>query len=465
MAKNKPRTFRQEFLKPGFYRVRGEMREFSKRDLAGYKAGTNRLLHSGFQIPVLLHHPKPGSKEGAPIPAAKAKATQGKGWLKSISQAASGALSQVVAITDADAVKGLDDGSIKFTSPQFQKDYIDGEGREFGDVIRHVALTNAPRTQNQGEILACAEDVEGGEIFSFSEADYLGADEATAKTAFAEDFPPKKKGEETPAETSEEESSTPAETTPAADELPTNDVIVNKPAGPDLVNLVTQAMEKTGAVIPDGTDPATPEGMAIVLTAIINAAAAKPEETPEQIELTEEPSIAGQFTDDDDPRLVAMSEEVRQLKQDATDNALTRSRAKLAATLEDPSIPPGLCKALKGHATKVQFAEGEEEPSFSTGEVVALVKKTIPRACMDFGEEIEADHEDGKKAFENQGTPFSDGDTPAVSDPNEARDIVDAEKAGQFRERQEQFSGSQTQIPTGVAPARGPGRPRGSKNK
>jgi hypothetical protein len=45
-------------------------------------------------------------------------------------------------VTDAEAARKLEDGSIKFTSPEFKFDYEAETLGPLGDIVRHVALTN-----------------------------------------------------------------------------------------------------------------------------------------------------------------------------------------------------------------------------------------------------------------------------------------------------------------------------------
>lgn len=142
----------QRFLSPGTYRVGDATRILTADDLAEYKNGTIAAISSGLSIPVLSRHAKMGSDEGGPQSSKeKSSALDGVGWLIDMKQEPDGSLVHIVDVTDPKALEKIDNGSIKFTSPELCENYVDGKGRKFGRMIRHTALSSTPRNPDQGE--------------------------------------------------------------------------------------------------------------------------------------------------------------------------------------------------------------------------------------------------------------------------------------------------------------------------
>ena len=172
--------FNQLSLKPGRYYVgNGRYRNLTKSDLSRYRENTNAMLAAGVSVPVLLEHAQPGSDDGAPKYAAgktreqlAAEVKHGTGWLDSVAIEADGSMAFALDVTDADASKKIEDGSIKYTSPEFRHTYQDGAGRIWNDVIGHVALTHQPRSTDQGGFtpeVEVAEALAGATQFSLAD--------------------------------------------------------------------------------------------------------------------------------------------------------------------------------------------------------------------------------------------------------------------------------------------------------
>lgn len=154
----------QGFLKPGFYRVGGRLRNVSARKLGGYMNGTRRMLADGLSVPVFEKHEIPGSDEGGPqLRREDIPATKVKGWLSSVSQDHNGALDWKFKATDPETAKGIENGSIRFSSPELMDDYHSGNGTHYGPVIRHMALTPTPRNPDQGPMQIDEKPIQFGE--------------------------------------------------------------------------------------------------------------------------------------------------------------------------------------------------------------------------------------------------------------------------------------------------------------
>jgi len=138
----------QVFLRPGWYRVGARMVRLASEDLSQLASNTKKMLESGIRIPLWPSHCQPGDANGGPQ-TETCDASENKGWLVDLEQLADGSLQQTLEVTDEKIAGAMEKDSVRFTSPEIGK-FVDGIGRDFGIVIRHVALTATPRNPNQG---------------------------------------------------------------------------------------------------------------------------------------------------------------------------------------------------------------------------------------------------------------------------------------------------------------------------
>ena len=101
----------------------------------------NKMLSFGLTVPVPCEHDF-DAHPMAPADSLKNNA----GWIKKYTLK-DGKLFSIVDITDADVGKKLG-GSIRWTSPWFSS-FTDGDGRQWNNVISHLALTTRPRVIKQ----------------------------------------------------------------------------------------------------------------------------------------------------------------------------------------------------------------------------------------------------------------------------------------------------------------------------
>jgi hypothetical protein len=101
----------------------------------------NKMLSLGLTVPVPCEHDF-DAHPMAPADSLKNNA----GWIKKYTLK-DGKLFSIVDITDADVGKKLG-GSIRWTSPWFSS-FTDGDGRQWNNVISHLALTTRPRVIKQ----------------------------------------------------------------------------------------------------------------------------------------------------------------------------------------------------------------------------------------------------------------------------------------------------------------------------
>lgn len=375
-----PTLLEQEFLKPGPYRIGDQLREFSRDDLKAYKDGTIAALKAGVPIPLLEAHAPAGVEEGYPASDADAdSAFKARGWLRDLKQREDGTLVNVLEVTDPTAEAGIKNGSIRFTSPEFRERYIDGKGREFGRMIRHVALTHKPRNPDQGPFTKIANATPFGECLQFSDEDM----DSTGAV-------------------------------PADSPKPDQEANPDMPKGGNVKKLeeaIKGHLAELGAVLPTGTELGLSEdGANVLLAALMTATQAKAKAEQEKEEKDEpnklEQDSGGQQSQFSERELKIIAE------RDAARSALAKERrtgqeAKISAALE--SLPPALKTKLAARLTSVQFSDdGNEEPALTVLEVATLVKECLPKN-LQFDEEKleETQHEEGGKFFagESQAAP------------------------------------------------------------
>ena len=388
----------QEFLKPGSYRIGGELRQYSTDDLKAYKDGTVKAIKAGLRIPVLSKHAELGSPEGGPQPAGGdgASALDNVGWLQDIKQTKDGALVSIMDVTNADAQKRIEDGSVKFTSPELTEDFTDGKGRSFGRMIRHMALTPTPRNPDQGNFKPAP-----GEAVQFSMDDY--EDESVR---FDENGPPDKpkpKNDNGDFEDADGEN---------GDSKDTN-----------VAKTIAADLEAAGIAAPEGVDPVQqPEEFLLQLCAALrqkamDKAESDAEESQGELNVTEEGTMA-QFdektppetktpNENPSPELKAVYE--RMEKQDARiaqfeeekrkEHAIS-TRARGEVDIKTAKIPPAARQDLLTRNAGVQFTEDGMTGGYSPAQVAVLMAKYWPKNLQfDEDKTEEAKHPEGSEFF------------------------------------------------------------------
>ena len=156
----------QVFLSPGTYELGGGRRQvFTPRELRKIVSNTLDVQARGYQVPVLLGHPEPGSEAGSPrldlSPSGEddsAAAPRRVGRLEDVWQNDDGGLEFRLSLDDSG---GEADAKLpEFTSPEIRRRFTLPDGTEVGPLIAHVALTDAPRNTRQEPLEALPEAVQ-----------------------------------------------------------------------------------------------------------------------------------------------------------------------------------------------------------------------------------------------------------------------------------------------------------------
>lgn len=409
------KRLKQIFLKPGAYRVGERMLTYTAEDLRTIAANTKKLLASGIAVPLWAAHKMAGSPEGGPQQFSNAPATDNKGWMADVRQLPDGSLEQTLEVLDDEAAKGIDSGSIRFTSPEIG-DYIDGLGRDFGTVIRHMALTPTPRNPQQGPFQP---------VVQFSLSDRIEEEPmppvrtAAEAMQFAEDEEKKDYDDTVEAEVVETDNEPGGgDSLPEAPETPAEnpDMPSGDTSGKEAALLAH--MKELGVTLP--ADWSYEGGFETLYTAVIASNEAKKQaeadaaanEVSDELEplQEEQPPMAAQFSEAD--KAIRKENAALKSRLDAAE------RKQLRDQIDRANISPGIKQKLHGKLNAVQFSEsGSAKPQFSMPEVVAMLGGTLPKGFQ-FSEDgmIQESHPDGDKFMVGNGSPKSMAEAKAKNE-------------------------------------------------
>jgi hypothetical protein len=397
------RTVEQTFLRPGRYRVGGELRDYSAGILRAFRDGTRAVLAAGHSIPLFFAHKPLGAVDGGPVQDAGQATADTVGWLRGIDQTQDGALRATIDVTDPAAAEKIKNGSIRFTSPEMVPEYIDGHGREFKNVVRHMALTSIPRSPDQGDFAVAGaaqfslDDFEGP-IVTKKQTRKEREIERTIGGQFADD---EKKKDAVEIKSDDAPPDDQGKDDESVIEEQGNDV--EDTEGPDALSVVMQVIERLGVEIPDGVDPMSKAGLIVVMTAILNKNAPEDVDAAAVEEIT--PGVA-QFAEHDDPVVRALAGKVMSLEADGIAEKTKTTRGKLLASIEGATIPPIAKKRLRALYAGAQFSDGEQAQQYTLGQVVDIVINAIPKSVQfdekDAAEVETADHDEGAEFFDRE---------------------------------------------------------------
>ena len=389
---------RQKALRPGKYRVGDYPVERFKQ----YAENTNRAIEAGLSIPVIDFHDDVDAKGSIGEAKDPRSALRNRGWAKRFQVTDDGWLEYELDITDAETAKGLQNGSIRFTSPEFHENFFAEGIGELGSIIRHVALTPKPRNPIQGPFVP----VPAG-VSRFSLEDYVDDEE-------------KKPGDDKENELPGEDDIDTATEDPVNPDMPADDT-----AGQKMEAIVAQ-FSTIGIELPaDWTFDN--EGAADILLAALKTkskadAEAKPkEEEADDPPETQEADNPIAFSEDELNKLPAMVRKAIERSQ-AENKRLKESRDKLnakvtqfaeertkaerektVASVKAMKLPPGLKKTLLGKLEKVQFSETGEAPTLTVNEAAAMFLAALPPSVRfedDESEEVDPPKSDDKLSDE-----------------------------------------------------------------
>lgn len=419
----------QVFMKPGRYAVGrnpdGSLvyHTVTRQEIADYVTGTKQLLAAGFAPPVLFEHADPGSDEGAPKSRRDEKADlirHGAGWLADVAIGDDGAASYVLDVTDSEAARKIDEGSIKFTSPEFRSAWIDGAGNVHRNIWSHVALVHRPKNADQSPLV---------EVRQFSLEDLMADDDEKddEKAEFGGDASQKGDPVNGGEPAADGEAEAPVTSEPAVPDAPEDTDAAGKQA--ERVKAICLHLEELGIVLPEDTfDQEMPTILDRILTGLKTAAAVKKQSEAEE-------SVDDEAEEGGEPQVI----EQQGMLQYSLENLNACKNKMLARVIRGEvsglerrigeladswRVTPAMKKKLVGVLPSLQFsAEADLRPSVTLDDFLTILEDLPPGICMD-GPAVLAqfsaeEHPDGDKHYLG-------GD---ITSPEQAQKIVDAQEA------------------------------------
>jgi hypothetical protein len=428
--------FEQEtFLKPGTYGQKNP-RTLSRDELAAMCENTNAMIRSGVAVPVFDEHPKAGTNGSGPQKDSSRKTRKSidaVGWIHSVSANSNGELSWELDVQDSKYAHAIRTKRIKRTSPEigsFREHWTDGDGKDWGRVIRHAAFTAFPKNAHQTDLIALSDGDEGEEYIQLSlDSLQMSYDENNADSN--KDNPGGSGGDN-----------------PGSGEDP-NREIANPNMPKDMereqkkVALVAQLAE-LGIVLPADFDLDDPWSIDILLGSVMTATNAK-----QEIEAaTRQNEVQADVVAEPQP-ITQLSEEDEMANTKLLNFATKMQRENIGIKLSQATLPDGIRSALKDRLETVQFSEDEsdeavgfsETPVFTMSEVIDMVSGSIPKQVADSGlvtseveSEVVAVAEPGDGAPSDQPPEKTDAEKAATETPEEAKAWAEdfTKKAGGF---------------------------------
>lgn len=434
--------YSHKFFQPGWWKVGGTLRRFTRTELAKRCENTDSFVKANPSggVPIFPKHPSAGSIDGGPRLRDR-DARDNVGWLEGCRIDSKGGCWADYDIADKATVDGLENGTIRFTSPEFSaKNYEDRSGKDWGPMFRHMAMTPAPANRNQGQITPMQFDED---CIQFCEEDFMGTTKAEAEKKAAQFADDEDKKETSPP-------------TPNADKQPTNDtevtVATDNEDDEQIAELVEMLRTETGIELPGNSS--TRDLLIALLNMVITERRVKTETTGE-LPVTEE--APQQFSDEAQAVINAKDEQIRAMQAKEQAGQLRTRRAKVSAAISAARMPPRAKALLATQATDLQFSdEGAEEPRFTVQQVISIFEDGMPKALQfddtDVKDVAEEEHPDGKQFFD----PANDTgeETDEQADAAAAEQLANAGYGdGGFSGRTAKFSRDYSDAATGGATA------------
>lgn len=382
--------FWKDILWPGVHSTSQGTREFSQQDIEDAYASSRTMFKNEIQPPLTYEHPPNDDPEGEPqsrrdLEAARAKHTAG--WARA-SRIKDGRLQFLFRVPDEDAVKRIENGTVKLVSPAIKKLWKKGH-LTLKNAIKHVAITNKPHNWVQGPfepVLMSEHDGDDELWLSYQEDEEMADDERTEDSSDGE----------------------------GADGGAGNpDLNDRNPDQQKLEAVLVLLDEVAGVSLPADTD--MDSMLDALLTGLKTAKAVNAKRDAER--KTDEGD--GDIALEDNLDGVAMSEQENAKLTAMRQRLADQQKASIANTIKGMAkrVPKAVLDRLTERADTIQMSdEGEEEPSMLLSEVVELLDSSMTN---DITEQLsegaeEGDHPSGDE-FETGGGP-TDEEMDAIND-------------------------------------------------
>lgn len=403
-------------LYPGRYRTNAGLLKLTRAMIRDYVENTNAMLRNSVDVPVLGKHENQG-------PQIDKNAVNSAGWLERAELTADGGMRLIFDVLDPKQIEAIEQKRVKKTSPELSEaSYTDGNGRTWGRVIRHVALSVNPINNLQPEI----EPQEPA----------IACSESTAVIRFAEPEPGvrKMKPKEKAADTSEQKE--PEGKKAAADEkkLGENKVDATKLEEQALAD--EQNLRELFSALEINAPNQSPfqdlngwiKGLCSALQAKVSATVTEANKVNEkQLGTHVHQGLVYQFSEHEDPAVRALAGQFAELQEKVHDEARTRYRDGIIERLGKMQIAKDVKDQITQRVTAIRFSDDDaEEPTVTISEVLDLVENAIPPASR-MPTDTQGKHPDGERFFD-KGPALPTGHISK----ERAKEIVDAERLQEF---------------------------------
>tara|TARA_R110000803_G_scaffold12414_3_gene35864 strand:+ start:832 stop:2097 length:1266 start_codon:yes stop_codon:yes gene_type:complete len=340
---------------------------FDKSRVETLCENTARLLSTGAGIPIFDDHPQTNHQSRGPQIDKRSKtkkAINAVGWLRGI-EMVDGVVNWDMDIQDPDYSAAIKNKTIRRSSPEigsYRKNFKNSKGENFGEVIRHVALTAFPKNQGQDDIVALSDGDEGDTYYQMSDTPMVedssdgttSTSEPTNQPSFQQDNP----------------------------NMPEDQEKAGKCEA-----LIAQLAE-LGVCLPVGTDLAGDGWIDVMLAATMTAV--ESERKLQAKEVQDEANAPDVITEPQPVTQLGETEDMSKIeKLQAIVNK--QNRDALTVRLNSASIPDGIRSVLSERVAIVQFSDSEdgedfiEDPVFTLSDVLEMVETSIPDSLKNAG--------------------------------------------------------------------------------
>lgn len=434
--------FSQKALVPDHYESTGAAGacDLTADDLAGFVADTKQVLDDGGLIPVYHKHVPPNSPEDGPFfGSSNAESHNVLGWLTDLKLDGSD-LEYTLDITNPDTNRKIGERTIRRSSPELDTTYRNGP-RNYGKVIRHVALTAEPRNEKQSEFQELPQ-------FSREGTSFMGTPSKIQQFSlqpFAMDDPEedRKKKEKESAADKTPDTQTSDGSNPGTEEKTVDDIIADPPPNPPTTDrppeteasnespaLTRAILTALGVFVPDGVELNLPsdamESLKAALEAVegIRTKVAEMEKR-EQEALSQPAQLFDRNTAS--PTEIALYEELQKqndriqtFERERTEGAVEQGKANQLLAINQAKIAPGLKRKLIEMAGIQQFDNtGAASPMLSLAQAAQLFSQFTPDNMLPEPGTVEAPAHHDSKIMNAPGDGSNESDEDAAAGVDE----------------------------------------------
>ncbi len=438
--------FSQKALVPDHYESTGAAGacDLTADDLAGFVADTKQVLDDGGLIPVYHKHVPANSPEDGPFfGSTQAESHNVLGWLTDLKLDGSD-LEYTLDITNPDTNRKIGEHTIRRSSPELDTAYWNGP-RNYGKVIRHVALTAEPRNENQSEFQALPQFSREGDTFMATIPPIQSQIQQFSLHPFAtdDDEAEREKKEKKSQDDKTPDTNTSDGSDHTVEDKTVDEIIADPPANPPTTDrppetetsnespaLARAVMQALGVFVPDGVALNIPADQMEALKAALEAVEGIRNKVAE-MEKREQDALSQPAQLFDRNTATAMEivlyEEIQDHKKriqtferERTEGAVEQGKAKQLLAINQAKIAPGLKRKLLQMAGIQQFDNaGNATPMLSLEQTAQLVAQFTTENMLPEPGAVDAPAHHDPKIMNKPGDGSNESDEDAAAGVDE----------------------------------------------